>query len=175
MCIFKRKRYENSRYDIQAAGYKQTYDRVIRLITEVRDQDFYFCIGNHDASYLWMKFESGYSVKAEHLVREKMLELRNAFADPEKFAYVHRIDNVIFSHAGICALFAMKHAKTAETVDQLIYIINHELTEHELWTDESPLWIRMQYSNVWTLKGNLLVLKKNAVIVSEKILSKLIW
>ena len=69
----------------------------------------------------------------------------------------------------------MKHAKTAETVDQLIYIINHELTEHELWTDESPLWIRMQYSNVWTLKGNLLVLKKNAVIVSEKILSKLIW
>ena len=148
---------------------------MIRLITEVRDQDFYFCIGNHDASYLWMKFESGYSVKAEHLVREKMLELRNAFADPEKFAYVHRIDNVIFSHAGICALFAMKHAKTAETVDQLIYIINHELTEHELWTDESPLWIRMQYSNVWTLKGNLLVLKKNAVIVSEKILSKLIW
>ncbi len=93
--------------------YEDTFDAAIEFV-KTFDNQVYFCIGNHDISYLWQRWESGYSTKAEPVVRRKMKELKKAFSDPEKFAFVHCIDNsTIFSHAGISAYYVIKHANTA--------------------------------------------------------------
>ncbi len=127
------------------ALYEETFDSAISMVAELKDQNVFFCIGNHDISYVWQRYESGYSTEAEYLVRQKMAQLNTAFSDPERFAFVHCIDNsVIFSHAGISMSFAMKHARYAGSVDQLICSINHRFTSAELWMNDSPLWVRMQ-------------------------------
>ena len=132
--------------------YRDTFDAATDFV-KTFDDEVFFCIGNHDISYVWQRQESGYSIKAESLVRKKMKELKKAFSNPEKFAFVHCIDNTIFSHAGISAYYVMKHAKTADSIEQLIYQINHDFGEAELWMDDSPIWVRMQGGYIWPFRG----------------------
>ena len=47
------------------ASYEKTFDRAIQFVREFREENIYFCYGNHDISYVWGKEESGYSTKAE--------------------------------------------------------------------------------------------------------------
>ncbi len=49
--------------DIQIDRYKETFDRAIAFAAN--HSDTLWCYGNHDVSYLWGKFESGYSPFAE--------------------------------------------------------------------------------------------------------------
>lgn len=135
------------------ALYEKTFDRAIQFVREFKEENISFCLGNHDLSYIWGKFESGYSTEAEELVRDKMIELRQAFSNPERLAVIHCIDNVIFSHAGISAYYAMKYAGNAGSIEQLIYRINHEFSETELWKDDSPIWVRMQGGYIWPCKS----------------------
>ena len=124
--------------------YEKTFNAVIAFVKKY--PDVYFCIGNHDISYVWEKPESGYSYLPEtgNIVRQKMKELKDAFADPERFGFVHCIDNTVFSHAGLSAHFMQTHAMTAGSFEDLIYLINHRFSEAELWKDISPIWVRMQ-------------------------------
>lgn len=124
--------------------YEKTFNAAIAFVKKY--SNIYFCIGNHDISYVWEKPESGYSFSGEvgNMVRQKMKELKEAFTDPERFGFVHSIDNTVFSHAGLSAHFMQKYAMAADSFENLIYLINHSFSEAELWNDISPIWVRMQ-------------------------------
>ena len=61
-------------------------------------------------------------------------------------AYVHRIDNVIFTHGGITHAFVRDHLPDTdyEDTDSVIEGINR-LGRNEMWDDESPIWFRPQF------------------------------
>ena len=152
--------------------YEETFDQVIGFVKEYQEKyEIYYCLGNHDISYVWGKYESGYSVTAQDLVCRKLKELRDAFTDKSRFAFIHNIDNCMFSHAGLSWSFVQKYADYSavdrtEMIDDLIRRINERTNDidpekyrqnrseklsikrtigaADLWDDDSPIWVRMQ-------------------------------
>jgi predicted MPP superfamily phosphohydrolase len=101
------------------------------------------CWGNHDLSYKWEALESGYSPSARSVVLKGLYELEEAVRE-EDCAYIHRIDNTLFSHGGLTSAFAEDFLTSGiEDIDEMIREIN-EMGEDEMWTDDSPIWARPQ-------------------------------
>lgn len=77
-------------------------------------------------------------------MRDKLEELQNALAAPENLAIIHRVDNMLFSHAGL----------TKEFVEVMLYDMQDDVDcvletlsgfgVEELWEENSPLWARPQ-------------------------------
>lgn len=125
--------------------YNETFDAAIAFVTKHRDT--MWCYGNHDVSYLWGALESGYSYYAQNIVVDRIHDLRAALP-PENCAYIHRIDNVLFSHAGITESFVYRYfGEGKHDLEYIIWRIN-EMGEHELWQDDSPIWARPQYGEM---------------------------
>ena len=123
--------------------YAETLERCKNFAME--HENALFCYGNHDISYLWGKRESGYSEMARPVVLEKYGEFREYMG--ERLKFVHKIDNVIFSHAGITEDFVqMWFEPIRQDVDAVIHKINTTCNELELWQNNSPLWERLEYS-----------------------------
>ena len=78
--------------------YSETFDALERFIN--RHPNFLLCYGNHDVSYIWEARESGYSDYARRVVIEGLSKLEKCVS-AGNIAYIHRIDNVLFSHAGL--------------------------------------------------------------------------
>lgn len=135
--------------EIHIDKYENTYDRAIKFAKDFPDT--LWCYGNHDISYLWGRFESGYSKFAESTVRIKLRELLESLPKSNQLAFVHRIGNVIFSHGGLSERFILELTKTVDAglfkddIDNVLYVINNNLSPEILWDDESPLWLRPQY------------------------------
>ena len=129
------------------ALYEQTYDTAIRFAQE--SPDTLWCLGNHDCSYLWQEFESGYSPTAANTVRAKLRELRFCLPvkRPSPIAYIHRIDNVLFMHGGLTEAFVEENMPEglSEDVDPdaVIKSIN-SFGHREMWREGSPIWFRPQ-------------------------------
>ncbi len=123
--------------------YNQTFDAVIHLIRSFPEK-VYFCYGNHDLSYRWKAYETGYSVYAENLVIKRMEELEDACL-PDRCAYIHKIGNVLFSHAGLMESFVFENKLEDLPLDEIISIINR-MEKAEMWRDDSPIWARPQQS-----------------------------
>ncbi len=123
--------------------YEQTYNAVIHL-AKAYPKKTYFCYGNHDLSYRWRASESGYSVYAEKLVERKLEELEDSCL-PGHCAYVHRIGNVLFSHAGLVDGFVDEYDLRGIEIDELIGIVNY-MDKPQMWRDNSPIWARPQSS-----------------------------
>lgn len=85
-------------YDLYA--YKNTIERLIDF-SIMHPNNAFFCMGNHDAAYLWHQEQAGFSVQASWLVKEKLQELIRV--SPE-FKIIHRIGDFMFMHGG-CRLF----------------------------------------------------------------------
>lgn len=129
----------NKQYDLEL--YKETYDAAIEFAKKFPDT--LWCYGNHDLSYIWELRESGYSFSAAYLVKQKLTELKEV-AD---IRYVHKIDHVLFSHGGLSKQFVesyVPHSKYHD-IDYVVDSIN-QLEQEEMWQDESPIWLRPQYS-----------------------------
>ena len=124
--------------DIDA--YEETLKRAAEFGKEHGES--LWCYGNHDVSYLWDAMESGYSVQARITVIEGITKLERILEDRYKF--VHRIDNVLFSHAGVTETFVLHscgyHVKE---IDDILAKINR-MGKQELWRDSSPIWARPQ-------------------------------
>ena len=119
--------------------YIQAYDAAIQFAADFPDT--LWCYGNHDLCYAWNKRESGYSTFAAPTVCRKVRELEGA-AD---LAFLHRIDNCLFSHGGLCELFALRYAMAEhEDADEMVRKING-LGAEEMWQNLSPIWYRPQY------------------------------
>ena len=119
-------------YDI--ALYEQTYDAAIDFAKEFPETAW--CYGNHDLSYLWHRIESGYSSMAAYTVQRKLLDLRDALPESNPIRYVQKIDNVLFSHAGVLDYFAESVVPKAKyhDVEAVVAVIN-ELGPNEMWND----------------------------------------
>ena len=74
-----------------------------------------------------------------------------ALNDHRQLAFVHRVDNVLFSHGGVSEEFVrriqMKYQipmSEVDDIDGLLQKINM-LKREDMWVDDSPLWLRPQY------------------------------
>lgn len=121
-------------------AYRQTLDRAAEF-GKKHDRSLW-CYGNHDVSYLWDAMESGYSVQARITAIEGITMLENVIG--ERYRFVHRIDDVLFSHAGLTENFVFYscgyHVKE---IDDILAKINR-MGQRELWRDSSPIWARPQ-------------------------------
>ena len=121
-------------------AYEETLNRAAEFGKEHGES--IWCYGNHDVSYLWDTMESGYSVQARLTAIEGITKLERILEDRYKF--VHRIDNVLFSHAGVTETFVLHscgyHVKE---IDDILAKINR-MGKQELWRDSSPIWARPQ-------------------------------
>ena len=122
------------------SAYEETLNRAAEFGKEHGES--LWCYGNHDVSYLWDAMESGYSVQARLTAIEGITKLERILEDRYKF--VHRIDNVLFSHAGVTETFVLHscgyHVKE---IDDILAKINR-MGKQELWRDSSPIWARPQ-------------------------------
>lgn len=105
-----------------------------------------FCYGNHDLAYLWDVWCSGKTEYFNVMVAAVRGFRRLYSAIPEgNLAFVHRIDNVLFSHAGISRMFVREHFTAADYdhTDRIVAGMNH-LRMEDMWNDDSPIWLRPQ-------------------------------
>lgn len=134
--------------------YCLAYDAAVELAE--KHPSSLWCIGNHDVSYEWECYESGYSRWARMVVNAKMDRLRETVADPKQVAFLHRIDNCIFSHAGLAEEYVDVYVpkENQDNIDQVIETING-FGFSKMWKEISPIWYRPQrYSNPGMYKEN---------------------
>ncbi|MBP3783275.1 MAG: metallophosphoesterase [Butyrivibrio sp.] len=127
--------------------YEETMNAAISFAK--RYPSSYWCFGNHDLSYLWSQYDHpGFSIVAADMVCDKFEELRDALETPENLGIIHRIDNTLFSHAGLSRIFVDADLYSMKNdLDCMIDIINGYGYE-KLWEENSPIWIRPQYGNL---------------------------
>lgn len=125
--------------------YNETFDAAILFAKN--HPEALWCYGNHDVSYVWQRLESGYSDYARDTVVKRINDLRNVVGD-EKLAFVHRIDQVVFSHGGLTESFIERHfIDRSIAIDEIIRQINN-MGPDELWDEDSPIWARPQYGEM---------------------------
>jgi len=126
--------------------YEETFDAAIRFQKEFPET--LWCYGNHDLSYEWLQYESGFSSVAIPVVQKKLSELRRELPDRSQMAYIHRIDDVLFLHGGLTHAFVKYYANDVDydDTDAVMEKINL-LGRNEMWDDASPLWFRPQFYN----------------------------
>lgn len=126
--------------------YKKTLNRTIEFIKDYPDT--LYCFGNHDVSYLWQALESGYSAYARDIVVEGINNLIYTLP-AENSGFIHRIDNTLFSHAGLTEHFVIRQFGYEEKldIDFMIEKINR-MGKDELWRDDSPIWARPQFNDM---------------------------
>ena len=129
-------------YDLDL--YIKTFDKAIEY--SGRFPETLWCYGNHDLSYIWMQPESGFSSFAIPTVSSKLAALRKSLPDDSQLAYIHRIDNVLFTHGGLTETFVNCCAPDIDyrDTDAVVERIN-SLGFMEIWDDVSPIWFRPQY------------------------------
>lgn len=119
--------------------YARTMQRAIKF--HKAHPDTLWCLGNHDAGYYWPslgKRESGHSKFVEGEMRTWLDEFKRAGIEQKLYI---KIDNCIFSHAGVNARWMGRH------LTETMPMAGEPLTEVEeagLWEEYSPLWWRPQ-------------------------------
>jgi hypothetical protein len=121
--------------------YEETFIATIKFLEKYPNT--LYCYGNHDVSYEWEALETGYSQEARATVLRGIETIREIL--PKKnMAFIHRIDDVLFSHAGLTELFVTHFFPDWEGgFDELLQQINTSGKE-EMWCDVSPIWARPQ-------------------------------
>lgn len=123
--------------------YRNTFDRIYEFLK--RYPDTVYCIGNHDVSYLYQAYESGYSSYAREIVVEGINNIFYLLPE-DNSAFIHRIDNVLFSHAGLTEKFVKRcfGGGPRLDIDDMLDRINR-LPKDKIWRDDSIIWARPQY------------------------------
>lgn len=105
-----------------------------------------YCYGNHELAYLLNRECSGNCRQLRYVVYQLVRDMVDQFGEDAKL--IHKIDNVLFSHAGL----------TSAWYDR---IVAHRLYDHEglawvselnnisdfVWMDASPVWVRAQHQD----------------------------
>lgn len=127
--------------EFQIDRYRAIYDRAIAFAKGYPDT--LWCYGNHDLSYPWGRLESGYSPYAERTVMEKLEELENSLKNSSQINIMHRIGQVLFSHAGLSTEFvkSLNRKFLDADIDEVLRLVN-TASQDKLWNNESPLWLR---------------------------------
>lgn len=127
-----------------AALYTETLEEALAF--EKRHPDTLWCFGNHDLAYLWNVWVTG-TARAENVRRAALDGLRTFYDSVPvgNLAFVHRIDTILFSHAGISRMFVRDHFQEADykKTEQILSGIN-DMHREDMWYDDSPIWLRPQ-------------------------------
>ena len=122
--------------------YQETFEAIYEFIKKYRDKVF-FCKGNHDISYVLGKEESGFSKYARGICIEGAQEIERLLPEGH-YKFVFRVENVLFSHAGLTYEFLQKNDLfDEENIDKIIEHIE-TLPSGRLWDQASPIWVRLQ-------------------------------
>lgn len=132
--------------------YKDTLGAA--LLFQKDHPDTLWCKGNHDMSYLWTIPCSGtsHNLNSQDAAISGLCELyfdgtdnSDKPVDKKTTAFVHKVDNVLFSHAGVSRMFVKEQCKgiSSDNIDAVLSRIN-SLGEEKLWYDDSPIWLRPQ-------------------------------
>lgn len=140
--------------EFQVECYRETFDRAIAFAKDYPDT--LWCYGNHDISYPWGRLETGYSPYAERTVMSKLEELEYTLKDPAQIAFMHRINNVLFSHGGLTTDFVrwLDEELLDADIDDVVAAVN-DAPQDYLWSDASPLWLRPQYKDVDPFRNDI--------------------
>ncbi len=131
--------------------YRETLDRAAAFGTEHNES--IWCYGNHDVSYLWDAMESGYSVVARETVIEGITKLERTLEDRYKF--VHKIDDVLFSHAGLAETFVLHECGYhMKEIEDILAKVNR-MGMQDLWRNSSPIWVRPQHAFIRMFRDDL--------------------
>ena len=123
--------------------YEETMEKAIEFAAKYPDT--LWCLGNHDLSYMWDQYDHpGYSTAASGLVCDMFDTLRDTLGSPYYLAIIHKLGDVIFSHAGLTNAFVETQMyDMTDDLDLLLDTINGYGVE-ELWENNSPIWVRPQ-------------------------------
>lgn len=82
----------------------------------------------------------GYSKIAPRTVCDKLQVLRESLPDERQLAYLHRIDNILFSHGGLANAFVRRYVQASKynDIDAVVDTING-FGCGEMWQDTSPI------------------------------------
>ena len=128
--------------------YIRTFEKAFCFLREFPET--LWCWGNHDLSYPWLRYESGYSLIAARIVREEINEFCSRLPERRRLAYIHRIDDVLFMHGGLTERFVRKITNRVrfskshgDYIDAVVDAVN-SLDSGLIWENDSPLWFRPQ-------------------------------
>ena len=136
-------------------------------------ENSFFCIGNHEAAYLYNKQQSGYSKYATMPMYANLLDMRRRFGN--RVAFVHRLENVIFSHAGIIMQFIeqeMPELDAERDVDEIINRIND--SGSRIWTYLSPIWARPSMYGYESFNGSYLQVAGHTPVKEVKMVGNIL-
>lgn len=130
--------------DGDCLSYERTLKRALKFQKD--HPNTLWCKGNHDMAYLWSVPCSGTS--RYNNVQDAAIKGLCALYDEagrDNVAFVHKIDSVLFSHAGVSRMFVREHRGSAgyDNEDGVIKKIN-DLRRNDMWYDDSPIWLRPQ-------------------------------
>ena len=119
--------------------YKKTLGKALEFARKYPNT--LWCYGNHDLAYIWdMCDHPGFSEYAHDVVCEHLGELE----DTGNLAIMHRIDNVVFSHAGLTREFVDDYMSSyRDDIDAMIEAVNG-FDSGIIWDPTSPVWARPQ-------------------------------
>ncbi len=131
--------------------YEETLS-VMLAFAEKHADHVLWCYGNHDISYLYAHYgitfsESGFQFWAKNMVSDSFFKLKDTLDD--RLAVIFRIDDVLFSHAGLAKFFAEEFSFNG--IDGLLEQVNALVTPKSvslLWGDISPIWARPQNGSI---------------------------
>lgn len=107
--------------------YKDTIDRA--MLFKCMNSDSIFCYGNHEVAYMLGDWCSGNS----ELYRPMIRSMLNQYERSVMPVLAIKIDNVVFSHAGIAKSYV---------ADYRIENIDHIKLPTAFNDNDSPLWVR---------------------------------
>lgn len=127
--------------------YEETLASAIRFAKKYPST--LWCYGNHDLAYLWDQYDHpGYSIMAADMVCDMFEELRDSLESPDNLAIIHKLDNTLFSHAGLSYEFVENQLyNEMNDIEEVIESINGYGVD-VLWEENSPIWVRPQYENL---------------------------
>lgn len=156
--------------------YKRTYERALEFAEKHKD-NIYWCYGNHDISYIYASngrvfYESGFNEDAAIITDIFLKSLKLILGN--RLAVIHKIDNVLFSHAGLSVPFVEDylHYSVEGDIDEMLETTNKFVEPSAiwmLWNDDSPLWVRPQHGFVDLLEPYLQVVGHTPVSSAQKV------
>lgn len=156
--------------------YERTYERALKFADQHRE-GIYWCYGNHDISYIYASngrefHESGFNDEAAIITDIFLKSLKLILGN--RLAVIHKIDNVLFSHAGLSVSFVEDylHYSVEDDIDKMLEITNRFVEPSGiwmLWNDCSPLWVRPQHGFVDLLEPYLHVVGHTPVVSAQRV------
>ncbi len=131
----------NQQYKVYS--YENTLQKVLEF--DKKHPKMLWCWGNHDLSYKFLFEESGFSYVAIDTVRKYLQLMEKQFG--KRLKVIHKIDNTLFSHAGLThdytdEICKADHNNLAKIMNRINAMAKDEVLARKLWRNDSPIWIR---------------------------------